>query len=316
MSVSSVSLQALQQKLQTAVGHAKHLKTISKQWIQDKFNSMRTYVQDDLWPKHLKGIYERNITPLTKQDKDFLKASAVVASAIAILTPVIFGKALAALSVVTSFTIILGACTLAKHRIMKYYDKKAWHVVENVRHFANGTTCRKNYFVEMDQELAKLSKPEYSHLEEDIKNLRKEIRPFSAVSRRPYLADSKQAFKIFIDHLKSQCQSNPADVDLLTQFADEAEKLGTPQANVGEMESKRLALNNINRQSVKNQLNVLYNQLSILKETASSQNFEEAKALFLNHVERLQQKLAAHKPLATLPPYQPTDTSDIQPIYS
>ncbi|CAF23838.1 hypothetical protein [Candidatus Protochlamydia amoebophila] len=303
----------VQHGLQTAYTFVRNYTIISKQWIQKTFNSLQTWIQDDVWPKHFKGWYERNIIALNKHDVTFLTTSTSLALAIAVLIPLIFGKAMAALSTITGFTLLLGACTFAKHRIDKYYDEKAWHVVENLRHLGNGTTCRKKYFIQMKDELKKLDGPEFSHLKKDIEQLREIMDCFREATLSPYFGEIRRSFNTYLNHYQNLCQGE-ADVNLFTDFANEARKIGTPKQDLANIDAKFLILKELLRTNIaKKNLKNLQVELKKFKKAALTNNhFEERKNDFLNHLSTFQKKVASYKTPVTLPNYHPTDITDIQ----
>ena len=169
---------------------------IPKDWIIAKFNAIMIFgtipsedFNDKIWTPFLKPLHERYIEPLDRFDTVYLTGSAIVAASIAVLTPLIFGKALFAIATVSSLTLVLGACTLASYRAQRQHSEKAWDRIEHMRGAVNCTTARQNYFTLMHQDLANYKRL-YNHHSEDIKVLAQCQNPLKVASA-PYYEDRK-----------------------------------------------------------------------------------------------------------------------------
>lgn len=296
---------------QTHVHHAwqkaKEAPRLAKDWIVHQFNQIKQQWEQDIWPKHLKPLYERHIAPLNKTDAIILTTSVAVALAIAVLVPVIFGKALIALTAVSGLVLVLGAATFCHHRVRKHFDEKAWEHLDQARRIANNTTYRTQNFPELMSHLGHLHKTEFNHLEQDVKTLEEPLRAFRKAATSPYYADLRQVVSNHLLHLKNNIVAGQAaDVQLIEALEQEVAKVGTPQQNLGELENKRLALNGFVTPEARPALPTLLRQIEDLKQATVGPSFQEAKEVFMNHLTTLQHKLASHRNIEVLPNHQPS----------
>lgn len=272
---------------------------IPKDWIIAKFNAIKDFwnntvwktFNDKIWTPFLKPLHERYIEPLDRFDTVYLTGSAIVAASIAVLTPLIFGKALFAIATVSSLTLVLGACTLASYRAQRQHSEKAWDRIEHMRGAVNCTTARQNYFTLMHQDLAELQTPLYNHHSEDIKVLAQQLESFKKVASAPYYEDRKALVNTLISHLKTLATGIDGDITLLDALEQEIAFVGTPQQNFAAIEAKRLALSNLQTATARQELGTLATRIDELRVSTEGISFKESKKIFDQQLKQFQLKL-------------------------
>ncbi len=282
---------------------------IPKDWIIAKFNAIKDFwnntvwktFNDKIWTPFLKPLHERYIEPLDRFDTVYLTGSAIVAASIAVLTPLIFGKALFAIATVSSLTLVLGACTLASYRAQRQHSEKAWGCIEHMRGAVNSTTARQNHFTLMHQDLAELQKPLYNHHSEDIKVLAQQLESFKKVASAPYYEDRKALVTGLTNHLKSfvtteiilpdqRRQTTPEGL-LFESFEQQIALVGTNQQNFAEIENKRRALATIESEAIRQELGTLATRIDELRVSTEGISFKESKKIFDQQLKQFQLKL-------------------------
>lgn len=272
---------------------------IPKDWIVAKFNEIKDFwnntawnaLKDKIWTPFLKPLHERYIEPLDRFDTVYLTGSAIVAASIAVLTPLIFGKALFAIATVSSLTLVLGACTLASYRAQRKHSEKAWDHIEHMRRAVNSTTARQNHFTLMHQDLAELQKPLYNHHSEDIKVLAQQLESFKKVASAPYYEDRKALVNALISHLKTLATGNQGDITLLNALEQEIARVGIPQQDFAAIETKRLALSNLQTAMVRQELETLAKRIDELRASTEGVPLAESKRIFDQQLKQFQLKL-------------------------
>lgn len=150
----------------------------TNQLIQDIWNS--EWVKNEI--RSINFIKYR-IEPITKREGKIIGGCAATSAAVSIIALKSLGF-IALPMVMAADSIILGGSygLFAYRRLTQKYNEEAWDKLELLRHHIFSHTSPKEQNVARIYELIKeLSGPQYSHQDEEVKNLEKEIKQYRSI---------------------------------------------------------------------------------------------------------------------------------------
>jgi hypothetical protein len=151
------------------------VKDYSKAWFSNKRAEWRNKWDVEIYPDNVKPLLDLYIRPLnTPLDKTYIVAAVVLAVASAIFIPLIIGKAAIPIAVALSTGIVGCAYTLASTRLNWHFNREALanHIEPALETLRNTTIATSRASAEtISAVFTELSKPEYSHLRDDVKSI-------------------------------------------------------------------------------------------------------------------------------------------------
>lgn len=280
---------------------------ITRNWIIEHWKSQRdSWNQGDFWQNYGKPFYDRNIRPLDKTDFLLITGSLIAAVAIMVVALKVFGIAAFPLAIGADALLVFGTWMFSRYRLRKHFDGVAWGHVDQIRRVANEITYKNQKFGELNQIRTLLQKPEFSHLEADIKQLDEEIRKFRSVVLAPYFEDKQQIVKAHIQYVKVLVQAHAQDKAIVEALEVEINKVGKKEQNLELLETQKQKLREIRTAAVRDHLNELNQQINDLVRTAQGPDFTDSKKAFMKHLEGLMRKLS-NREIENLIPLGPLD---------
>lgn len=274
--------------------------TYAKETLIDKWEDVK---DSDFWQDNCKRHYERYIEPLNETDYKILAGSALVAFAISIIAIKFFGAGAFPLALGLGTLLILGACCISEYRSRKYFDSKAWEHVEKIRKAVNASSYSNQNFGVIEAQKTILKQSEYSHLDQDIRSLEEQLREFKKAVLAIPLVDRKNIVTAHIKILKDHAQA--PDLLILEALENEIIKIGTMNQNMGELETRKLALHNMVTPGLKMHIPAAFKYIDELKETVRLAKIEDARATFMEQLKAFQVKLDPKKDIEELIPPAP-----------
>jgi hypothetical protein len=282
------------------------VKPAAKNWTVQRLEVSRNYWNQEWWQPHVKPFYELKIKRLDKTDLVTLAGSLVAAAAVMALA-IEFFIALFPIVMGADALLVLGACSHSQDRIRHKFNKEAWKHVNEIRKIANDITSKNQKFSEIENQRALLNKPEFAHLESDLKQLDNRIQKFSTVALAPYYEEKQKVVSAHLAFLKNLVSSHAQDKGIIEAFEQEVNLIGTQAQNLESFETKKQKLAELQTPAALSHLNSLNQQLDDLVKTAQRPRFMDNKIAFIKYLEELMRKLDPQAPIDPLVPRGPLD---------
>lgn len=163
-----------------------------------------------VWESWIKPTYDRRIKPLDKYDYMLNGAAVVLSATISVYALHILGIAGLPIAIVTAF-FILGAATISTKRVNWIFDAKAWEIVNRIRIAAKGLNENRPAFAPIDKAVGELEKPEFSHQDEQIKQLKNQLAHFKKT--KDNFANDRDSFVVQLENLQKRLVDGKEIVD-------------------------------------------------------------------------------------------------------
>ncbi|MBA2368643.1 MAG: hypothetical protein H0V82_06430 [Candidatus Protochlamydia sp.] len=190
------------ENLINTVNKVRDLKNFSKDWVSTQYAAVEDKWHGEIKPYLLDNYFRPLDTPF---DKAYIIAAAILAIASAILIPLWIGKAAIPIAICASTFIIGTAYTMAKTRLCWHFNRMAITEIDPVLEELNATTVqtREESLTKISELITKLSKPQYSHLKEELKKIEEQFEPYrnevNKANGGHHFDESKQ---VFVDELE------------------------------------------------------------------------------------------------------------------
>lgn len=282
------------------------IKPAAKNWAVQRVEASRNYWNQECWQPHVKPFYELKIKRLDKTDLVTLTGSLVAAAAVTALTieffiaffPVVMGA---------DALLVLGTCSHSQDRIRQKFNKEAWKHVNEIRKIVNDLTSKNQKFSDIENERALLNKPEFTHLDSDLKQLDDRIQKFRTVALAPYYEEKQKVVSAHIAFLKNLVGSHAQDKGIIEALEQEINQIGTQAQNLESFETKKQKLTELQTPAALSHLNSLNHQLEDLVQTAQRPRLMDNKVSCIKYLEELMKKLDSQAPIDPLVPRGPLD---------
>jgi hypothetical protein len=287
--------------LQSAWERAGAIKQETQHLVANQWAAAHRYCnQTSLWQQYAKPIYERNIKPLNKIDYTLLTGGLISAGTVMAVSMSIFGLAAFPIAIGTDTFLVLGSWSLSRHRLQKHFNEIAWDYADQIRRAVNDITSKNRSFVEITRFKGLLEKPEFAHLEQDVKQLNDEIEKFRKVASGPYYQEKKQTVKAHLSILK-RLVNKDADKGVISQLEQEIDKSGTQEQNLELLETHKQQLQQLQTTTAREHLPSLTSQIDELIRSIQGPKFIDSKQTLIQSLENLMRnKLAPHKEIEPL----------------
>jgi len=288
----------MQNGLNAAAGFVQNLPSRISSTSSGIFNN---FSLDQIIPQAFNGWYERNIRPLDRYDGISL-AIGLVASAVLLKYALKwYGDAALPLGLCAGGIIVSGLWMFSRTRVQQHFDDQVWEKIDLIRRAANDITSTNQDFSAISAELAALEKPEFSHLQEDLKRLDKQTREFRADATAPNYRDKRDIAKAHLATLAPKVLANAQDKAILDALEQEIDKVGTDQQNFGTIETNKQKLRDLQTPQAIAEQAELSRQIDDLVKTAQGPDFSKTKQDYLIFLKGVQQKLSRSKDVEDLP---------------
>ena len=164
-----------------------------------------------VWENWFKPTYDRRIKPLDKYDYMLNGAGVVLSATISFLALNILGIAAFPLALGVSAFILIGTATISTRRVNWIFDAKAWEIVNRMRLAAKGLNENSPAFAPIDQAVGELEKPEFSHQDEQIKELKRQLAHFKKT--KDNFANDRDSFVVQLENLQKRLVDGKEIVD-------------------------------------------------------------------------------------------------------
>lgn len=186
--------------------------------------------ETELWQQAGKPFYERRIQPLKTSDYLLIGGSLALSAAITLIALQNMGIAAVPLAVGLCATAIFGTVAFSTYRVNRVFDAKAWDLVDGIRRAAFDITRQDQKFAPIEQYLGDLEKPEYKHREQEINDLKGQIKELKKayllndISNK-ILEQRKDAFLTYLQKLQERLVKNK-EIEKLENDVEEAPVAG------------------------------------------------------------------------------------------
>ena len=192
--------------------------------VRERISAIAVSAFDSCVPDSIKPWFERNIQPLNATDYLVLIIGLEVSLLLLGYGWLRYGNAALPLGLCAAGMIMGGCGIFCRKRVQRHFDEKAWEQIDLMRRAAHDITVTNQDFSALAKARAVLEKPEFSHLQEDLKRIDEETRRLKADVSSPNYEVKQDIVKAHLTILAPKVQANAQDKAIIEDLTQEINK--------------------------------------------------------------------------------------------